>query len=255
MALINKEKAFEMSPRERADASILVVEPEPDMREQMRSALRTAGYTNLYLVADHLQALNVLMGKHFTHSIFTTIETSMPVPEYVSRIMEASPSLVAIAASFQPNADDVFELLQLGARGFIVKPYTAHAVELGVLMATKGDPLSEAVLHARDRNEAFSALIAANLDKLADAMRQARTFPTAARDVERLQNNFRGIAELARMFADGGDEKLLERLIEFFIELGSGPASRLGRLRHNLRRKRNRDDAPDSGSTRDSSPG
>jgi DNA-binding NarL/FixJ family response regulator len=235
---IGKKKEFEMSPRERSSTDFLVVEPDPESRDQMRSALRANGYTNMYHAADHMQAYNVLMERNFTHTMFSTTVTNMPVTEYVEKVISTNPGIVAIAASYEPSADDVFELLRLGARGLIVKPYTIDSMESSILMATKGDRLAEAVLQARDRNEAFSALVAANLDKLADAQRQGQTIASAKREIERLKANFEASAEMARMFAKDGEEVLRERMVDFFIELSSGPASRLGRLRHKLRKKR-----------------
>lgn len=229
---------FEMTARERSACDFLIVEPDPENRDRTRSVLIENGYTNMYHAADHMQALNVLMTRNFTHTLFSTTYTNMPVSEYVSRAIATTPNLIAIASSYEPNADDVFDLLRLGARGFAVKPYTLEGMESSILMATKGDRLSEAVLQARDRNEAFAALIAANLDKLADGTRHALRFQSAARDIERLQANFKGATDLARMFAKDGEEALRDRMVDFFIDLSTGPASRLGRLRHRLRKKR-----------------
>ncbi|MEZ4753608.1 MAG: hypothetical protein R3A13_04765 [Bdellovibrionota bacterium] len=52
-----------------------------------------------------------------------------------------------------------------------------------ILMATKGEPISDAILYAKTRNEALASLIMTSLDRLAIIMRQAETFDTAKREV------------------------------------------------------------------------
>lgn len=105
-------------------------------------------------------------------------------------------------------------------------------------MATKGEPFSDAILQARDRNEAFAALLAATLDKAAVAYRQATNYGTARRDLEKFMLEFRSAARLSQTFAKDGSDSLLDKATNFFIKLSSGPASKLGRMRQRLQAKR-----------------
>jgi hypothetical protein len=111
-------------------------------------------------------------------------------------------------------------------------------------MATKGEPISEAVLQARDRNEALVAIMMSSLDKAATILRQSQQFETAKREIPRSMSSLRRAAELARTFAKGGDEALVDAMEKFCIERGKGPATRLGRLRKRLQTTRVDEDDP-----------
>ncbi|RMG40800.1 MAG: hypothetical protein D6719_09895, partial [Candidatus Dadabacteria bacterium] len=127
-----------------------------------------------------------------------------------------------------------FTLLTVGARGFLVKPFTVGGVDDAVTWASKGEPLSDAILYARDRNEALAAHILTSLDKLAVVMRQARKFDTAKREVPRRQAQFERAVMVGKTFAKGGHEDLVRAIAEFCTERANGPATRIGRVRKRL---------------------
>lgn len=156
----------------------------------------------------------------------------------MKKIFEIDDQLIAIPASANPNVDDVFDLLVSGARGYLVKPVTIDAVEDAILMATKGEPIADAVLHAKDRNEALVAIMMSSLDRTATTLRQAQQFETAKREVPRMMAGLRRAAELAMTFCKGGSDGLLIALEKFCIERSKGPATRLGRLRKRLKTTR-----------------
>ncbi len=236
--VFENKRVFEISLAERATTDFLIIEPDINEREKMRMALLNNNFMNMSHTNSHMQGLTTLLSRNFTHIIFSATDTNMPVKEFISKALNIAPDIIALPASFNPNADEVFELLQLGARGFLIKPFTTETLDMGVLMATKGDRLSDAVLQARDRNEAFSALIAANLDKLATALRQAKKFDTPDKEIQRLKNNLRNAMQVGKLFAKDGEEALALRMTEFFVELSGGPASNLGRLRRRLKKQR-----------------
>jgi hypothetical protein len=129
-------------------------------------------------------------------------------------------------------------MLLLGARGYIVKPFAAEAVEEAMLLATKGEPIPRAVLNAVDRNQALSAFVMTSLDRLATVSRQARQFESARMNIPKAERSFRRAIDLACTFAEGGEVGLLEALIEFALERADGPATKLGRLRKRLKSRR-----------------
>lgn len=90
-------------------------------------------------------------------------ETNIPTKDFLARILEMDKSVIAIPSSNDPNIDEVFDLLVMGARGYLVKPFTVETVEIGLAMATKGEPMSEAVLNAKDCNEALVAIMMGSL--------------------------------------------------------------------------------------------
>jgi two-component system chemotaxis response regulator CheY len=219
---------------ERKNASILVIEPEASLRNSLRQMLIRLGYGTVSDASDHIQALKKFEERRFTHIIFEAKKTSMPTTEFLTKVIELDSAVITIPASWEPNVDDVFGLLIIGARGFIVKPFTEESVDESIIMASKGEPISDAILYAKDRNEALASLIMTQLDKLATTLRQSQHFETARREIPRRTAGLRRTMDIGRTFARGGPEKLLESLVEFCLERSDGPATRLGRLRKRL---------------------
>lgn len=229
--------AIAMSPKERAASTVLIVEPDSGDRNNMRVALRNLGFGGVSDAASHSAALDRLDQRKFTHIIFDARPTNMPAKAFLSKIMEIDKEMICIPASFEPNVDDVFEMLAMGAKGYLVKPFTTDTVEASIDNATKGEPISEAVLGAKDRNEALVAILMQCLDRSANVIRQAQQFETARREIPLSMAAFRRASALAHTFAKDGDEGLLESLEKFCIERSKGPATRLGRLRKRLKTK------------------
>lgn len=230
--------ALIMSPMERAKASVLIVEADAMERNNLRAAIKTLGYGGLSDAPNHGVAIERMEQRKFTHIIFDAKKTNMPPREFLQKILEMDKSTVCIPSSTEPNVDDVFDLLIGGARGYLCKPFTADTVESAIVMATKGDPIADAVLQAKDRNEALVAIMMSSLDKTATILRQALQFETAKREIPRSMASLRRSAELAKTFAKGGNDGLVDAMEKFCIERSKGPATRLGRLRKRLKTTR-----------------
>lgn len=233
--LPGEETQLSMSSIERSKASILIVESDPSDRNNLRTAVKALGYGGISDVPNHMAGIEKLAGRRFTHILFEAKKTTMPPREFLQKVLEADSQTIAIPSSHEPNVDDVFDLLIMGARGYLCKPFTSDSVEAAIVMATKGDPISEAVLQAKDRNEALVAIMMSSLDKAAVIMRQATQFETAKREIPKAMATLRRSSELARTFSKGGDAALIEALEKFCIERSKGPATRLGRLRKRLK--------------------
>lgn len=233
-----EESPVVLTTVERNKASVLIVETEPNDRNNMRTAIKNLGYGGVSDVPNHMAAIEKIQGRRFTHIIFDAKKTNMPTQEFLKKVLEIDSQTIAIPSSYQPNVDDVFDLLIMGARGYLCKPFTADTLELAIAMATKGDPISDAVLQAKDRNEALVAIMMSSLDKTATIMRQAQQFETAKREIPKALGTLRRSAELAKTFAKGGEDGLIEAMEKFCIERSKGPATRLGRLRKRLKTTR-----------------
>jgi len=227
-----------MTPAERNKASVLIVESDSAERNNMRNALKVLGYGAFTDVPNHALALEKLQERKITHILFDAKKTNMPPKEFLHKVLESDSSIIAVPASYEPNVDDVFDMLIMGARGFLCKPFTVDTLEAAIVMASKGEPMAEAVLNAKDRNEALVAIMMGSLDKTATIMRQALQFETAKREIPKALSSFKRSAELAKMFAKGGPEGLMLALEKFCIERSKGPATKLGRLRKRLNVKR-----------------
>ena len=246
------EFSLTMTPSERGKATILIVESDALERSNIRGALKSLGFQNLSEAPTHMAALEKFNERKFSHVIFEAKKTNMPTKDFLQKVFEYDSEIVAIPASAEPNVDDVFELLIIGARGYLVKPFTVDNVDQAVIQASKGEPIAEAVLQAKDRNEALVAIMISSLDKTATLLRQAQQFETAKRELPKSMAMMRRSSELAKTFAKGGDVGLLEALERFCIERSKGPATRLGRLRKRLSAVRVDDEDGDEAATSNS---
>ncbi|MCO6431787.1 MAG: hypothetical protein J5J00_13090 [Deltaproteobacteria bacterium] len=237
-----RDGTIAMSSADRSRACILIVESDSNDRNNMRIALKSLGYGGLSDAPNHAAALERMTQRKFTHIIFEAKRTNMPAKEFLHKVFEGDDTIIAIPSSYEPNVDDVFDLLIMGAKGYLVKPFTSETVEQAVAMATKGEPMSDAVLTAKDRNEALVAIMMASLDKAATILRQAQQFETARREIPRALVHLRRSAELAKTFAKGGESALMDALEKFCIERSKGPATKLGRLRKRLKHTRGDED-------------
>lgn len=232
--LYKRAGALVLSDEERRKASILVIEPELTVKNTIRQMLTGLGFGTVSDATDHAQALKKFAERPFTHIIFEAKRTNMPAIDFLAKVLEVGNNTICIPSSWEPNVDDVFNLLVLGARGYLVKPFTQDSLDEALLMASKGEPISDAVLHARNRNEALASLILTAVDRLATTLRQAEQFETAQREVPRRIAGLKRAVDIGKTFADGGDLKLLDCLIGLCSERGNGPATKLGRLRRRL---------------------
>jgi len=210
--------SYAMSTRERRQASILVVDSDTAMRNSLRHALISLGFDDLHDAPDSNSALEKLETKEFTHVIFEAKNTTMPAVEFLARALEKNNLLIAIPTSYEPTVDDVFDLIISGARGYIVKPFTSGSIDEVMVWATKGEPISEAILHTRGRNEALASLVLDALDKLAIVLRQAERFQTAKFEIPKRQAVLHKCMDMARTFAKGGDPELRSTIVQLAIE-------------------------------------
>jgi len=238
MSTPGEQQVLSFTSEERNRAEILIVESDNSDRNNMRSAIKSLGYGGISDAPNHAAALERIQQRRFSHVIFEAKRTNMPPREFLQKVLNLDAATVCVPSSYQPNVDDVFDLLMIGAKGYLVKPFNAETVEQAIIMATKGDPIADAVLTAKDRNEALVAIMMSSLDKAATILRQASQFETAKREIPRSLATLRRSSELARTFAKGGDEGLIIALEKFCIERSKGPATRLGRLRKRLKNTR-----------------
>jgi DNA-binding NarL/FixJ family response regulator len=230
------------SAAERQRAAILIVEPDNQERHNFRQTLKALGYGNIGDAPNHSTALERMGERKFTHVLFDAKKSTMPPSEFLTKIFELDDSIVAMPSSANPNVDDVFGLLVLGAKGYVCKPFTVDTLDMAIIQATKGEPMADAVLKAKDRNEALVAIMMSSLDKAATIMRQANQFETAKREIPKAIARLKRSAELAKTFAKDGEEGLLLAMETFCIERSKGPASKLGRLRKRLSSNRGPED-------------
>ncbi|MCB0328615.1 MAG: hypothetical protein KDD70_03095 [Bdellovibrionales bacterium] len=233
-----EELGYSLSFKERQAIRILVIEPEQELRQVIRNAVQSLGYGSVYCVSDHSLGLMRLEEDTFSHVFYAARSKTVDVLSFLDSVFSIDLNHFCIAVCENPEVDEIFCHLQRGTRGFITKPVTTEMIDYAILQATLGQAFSDTILNASDRNEAFSALMAATLNKVARARRQALRNPSAQGDLDRYFQDLKMVSELVRTFWDGGREVFMSRMIDFFIELSEGPATRLGSLRKKLREER-----------------
>jgi DNA-binding NarL/FixJ family response regulator len=196
------------------------------------------GYKSVTALSDHGSAYKLLEERNFSHVIFSARKTNVPVDSFVRKLLADNPESVLIPSSYDPNLDNVFDLLRIGCRGFLVLPPDETDLESAICVATKGEAISKNILHAVDRNTAFSALMSATLDKLAQAQKDAEKYEIARKELPLVMAHFQTCVKLGKTFAEGGEEELQAKMFQFMEKVGNGAATRLGRARRRIADKR-----------------
>ncbi len=223
----------------RSNVAVMVISKSGQLSNQLRSTLKSIGFTKLTACSSHVAGIDRIKGRTYPLIVFEAQPTDMPTHDFVKQALELDPKSVLIAISNEPRIDDVFGLLRAGARGFVVSPFTIDALEMVIVRADEGPPMSDAILQAPDRNAALVAVVLNNLYRLTVLMRQSREFDSAKKDVGRYKCAFSESMELARMFCESGDEDVLrERVIEDCLSRANSASSRLGRTRQRLQKER-----------------
>ena len=231
-------KSIVMAADERRSASVLIVDALVPDRMSLRQTLISLGFQSFSDASDHISGLAKLGERKITHLLFQASETNMKASDFLMKAYEYDENIIALPTSYDPTIDDVFELLVLGARGYLVKPFNTDALDSAMNWATHGAAMSESILFAKDRNEALTSLVMGNLDRLSHTMRQAREFETAKREIPLARAQFTRSIEMALSFAKGGPEAIAEAFVEFAIERSQGPASALGRFRQRIQKRK-----------------
>jgi DNA-binding response OmpR family regulator len=238
-------KTYNFAQR-RQQIPVLVICANGTVSNQVRQALKTVGFSMISAAPSHVTGVDRIKGRDFALILFDAVGSDMPALDFVTQAVGLDSNSTLIAISAEPRVDDVFGLLRNGARGFLALPFTVDTVEEVIMNASEGPPLSEAVLNAPDRNAALVGVVLNNLYKVSVLMRQAREFSSAARELQRQQYSLSESMDMARLFSEGGDDLLLEKIVEGCINRANTASTRLGRTRKKLQKERSTTGADDA---------
>jgi len=107
---------------------ILIADDDGGTRTLLASILRNCDYPTVTYAADGEEALRLLKQKNF-HMAF--LDISMPGVDGVSVLKQAkdiSPKCFCVIITAHSAVENVKAALGAGAKGFIVKPYSAQKV-------------------------------------------------------------------------------------------------------------------------------
>jgi two-component system chemotaxis response regulator CheY len=114
-----------------ADMKILIVDDFSTMRRIVRNLLKEIGYANADEAEDGQAALKMLRSGNFTFVVSDLNMPNMDGFELLRRIradekLKALPVLVVTA---EARKEDIVTAAQIGASGYIVKPFTKATLE------------------------------------------------------------------------------------------------------------------------------
>ena len=235
-----KPQSAELSEQDKHAVSLLIVEPSELLQRRLNTILAKIGVANISMTDDHLIGKRRLSQREFTHVLFSMKPTSLGPREFLADLLSQSPDTAAIAVAAQPDVDEVFELLVLGARGYLLEPFAEETLEGALAIAMNGKAIPDSVLHAKERNLVLVEFMADSLDDLAEALKAARSSGAARAEIPKLMAAFRDSVNLAKTFKEGDEESLLSSIETFCLKRSEGPATKLGRARKRIREERMR---------------
>ena len=216
----------------------MIVSKDTGLANTLKQCLNQLGFQNVSSTNNHGQGLERLKGRNFNLVFFDAVATNLSAVDFVKVVRQIDGDAFLIALSAKPSIDDVFELLRVGARGFVVLPFAINVLEEVILKAVNGPPFSEAVLEATDRNTALANIVLNDLDSLTHCLRHRKTFPESVTPIEPYKTALFDSMKLAKTFAKGGDQNLLLKLCEACIQRATTGSTRLGRMRRRLQKMR-----------------
>lgn len=110
------------------EVSVLVADDQVPLRELLKAVLRTLRITNMDCIGDGKQAVE--MYRQSRHDI-VFLDIDMPGQDgfsALSEIMQIEPKAFVVMVSGHSAVDNIKKSLELGAKGFVVKPYTSSKI-------------------------------------------------------------------------------------------------------------------------------
>jgi len=206
--------------RNRQVLNVLITHRNQNTVEQLRQTIKALGFGMVTYATSHYSAIHKLMERELDYILYDAADTDIPVLSFISQVRNIDEIVVLVALSSSPRVDDVFSQLRSGANHYLVLPFSGNSVEQVMMRALTGPPLSDAVLHADDRDSALAGLVVDNLDRLSVVKRQARDLEISQKTLERWNRKFKESVQLAKTFCEHGHDALLARLSLFEAKRG-----------------------------------
>ena len=120
-----KKMAAKHSPGE---MKVLIADDQLAMRELLKTILRTLRISNMDVVGDGMQAV-----AHYRQACHDMVFLDIDMPELdgfsaLSQIKAIEPAAFVVMVSAHSSIGNVKKALELGAKGFVVKPYTSSKI-------------------------------------------------------------------------------------------------------------------------------
>lgn len=109
---------------------VLIADDDAEMRNLLASILRSYGYINIEFASDGQKALEALETK-FSRIGIAFLDINMPQLSGIDVMKQAKvvkPDCFCVIITGQSDMDTVRSALESGARGFVVKPFSAKKI-------------------------------------------------------------------------------------------------------------------------------
>lgn len=225
---------------------VRLVSPKGTLNSQIRTALMQIGFNKISLSNSYLDALTE--SKSTTPAIVffdgeNPDSSNVPAQKFVGEMTKIGRSPALIAFFVKPSGQKLFELLKCGAKGFLLAPFTAGAIEEAFERVQQGFTVSDDVLAANTPQEAFARIIYHHLNILATDVKPRRKQLGNPEVLEEEMKEFKDTIMMAKLFSDSNVDGLFDRLYLEFIENAEkfdreAQQTRLRKTREMLKAKR-----------------
>lgn len=218
---------------------VLIVEPDRHERDLLRSTLVACDYPTVQACSNYETALQLLAGQQFTHMLFSLNPELGDANRFLLRAVDLQEKLIPIVTTRSHTIEDLFELLESGLKGFLLKPYTMDNVDLAIRLATDGYDPHKAKVNEVDRNESFVVLMASYLDRYAEVLRMVQSGRASSLEISKARVRLQAISRIARKFAAGGESGLMQSVMKVFVGIADVEPQRLEQVRRRLQKVNN----------------
>jgi hypothetical protein len=232
---MDQESPLSLTSTERRAASFLVVGGglEGVVKQLTRLQFPKARHSLF-----HSAALRRLIDEEFSHVIYSTEETDLPANLFTERAFRLKHRPVLMAASYEPEPNNVCAMLLAGARAFVALPLESEMLDLVIGEATNGQPVQPAILRSPRRNEILLRTLLDNLDEIAWNIQASKRYGMEVSPTEPLVDKLRLSASTLRLFCNGGSDGFVRTLVDICETLAPRSNARLTRLRKQLSNQR-----------------
>ena len=181
----------------------------------MRQALKAIGYSKIRSVESREKALVELDRKETDLVIFeATTDTKgdmLPI-DFVREASQLRASVILMAITNSPEIDKVLGIIQAGARGFVVVPFTTQSVEEALQRAASMKP-SSSIQAGSDTNRSLAISVLNNLDRLAKLKLCSKKNLVNKKTIEKYRYQLFEAIDMASMFSDSSDRDCITNAI------------------------------------------
>jgi len=143
----------EVSPADRRDLRILVVDDERTLRESCRTFLEGEGY-GVEVCAKGQEALSALTRREFDIVLIDLYMSEVPGLELLGAALTKNPDTIVVVMTGNPSVASSVEALKAGAWDYLTKPF--NATQLQILIGRA----AHAIVVARETRELDAAVSA-----------------------------------------------------------------------------------------------